>query len=147
MNKNRNTILLVEDNPDDQELTRLAFRECSLSYELVVSSDGQDALDYLFSTGNTATSASVLPQLMLLDLKLPKVGGLEVLRQVRSNARTRALPVIVLTSSGEEQDLHDSHALGVNSYIRKPVSFSEFTDTVRKLARYWLEVNARAIRQ
>lgn len=144
------TILLVEDNPDDQELTRLAFKECNFPYELVIAGDGQDALDYLFATGKySATAVTKLPQLVLLDLKLPKVSGFDVLKRVRSNARTRSLPVVVLTSSNEEQDLLDSHSFGANSYVRKPVSFNEFTDTVRRLGIYWMELNksARTLRK
>ena len=135
-------VLLVEDNPDDEELTRLAFDECHLANELVVVRDGQEALDYLFSTGKYADRGSAeLPQVVLLDLKLPKVDGLEVLERVRSDERTRRLPVVVLTSSKEEQDLIDSYSMGASSYIQKPVDYLQFVEAVRQLGLYWLVLN------
>lgn len=138
----KHTILLVEDNPDDGELTRLAFRECKFAYELVVAKDGQEALDYLFATGkHSARDVCDMPQLVLLDLKLPRVNGLEVLKRVRADERTRFLPVVVLTSSREEQDLIDSYSLGANSYIQKPVDFNRFIEAVCQLGLYWLVLN------
>lgn len=145
MKSDKHTILLVEDNPDDEELTRLAFRECKFAYELVVAKDGQDALDYLFATGKySARDACDMPQLVLLDLKLPRVNGLEVLKRVRADERTRFLPVVVLTSSREEQDLIDSYSLGANSYIQKPVDFNRFIEAVCQLGLYWLVLNEPA---
>jgi len=142
MMRDKHIILLVEDNPDDEELTRLAFKECKFAHELVVARDGQDALDYLFATGKySARDACDTPQLVLLDLKLPKVNGLEVLRRMRANAITRFLPVVVLTSSKQEQDLIDSYSLGANSYIQKPVDFNQFSDTICQLGLYWLILN------
>lgn len=139
------TILLVEDNPDDEELTRLAFRECKFDYELVVARNGQEALDYLFASGEySVRNVCDVPQLMLLDLKLPKVAGLELLKRVRANAVTRFMPIVVLTSSKEEQDLIDCYSLGANSYIQKPVDFDRFIDTVCQLGIYWLEFNEAA---
>ena len=135
-------VLLVEDNPDDEELTRLAFDECHLANELVVVRDGQEALDYLFSTGRYAgCDIAELPQVVLLDLKLPKVDGLEVLQRVRSDERTKRLPVVVLTSSKEEQDLIDSYSMGASSYIQKPVDYLQFVEAVRQLGLYWLVLN------
>ena len=134
MNK-KMVILLVEDNPDDEELTRLAFEESRLLNDVVVARDGQEAIDYLFDPRNE------LPNLMLLDLKLPKVDGLEVLKRVRAHPRTRMLPVVMLTTSKEESDLIASYELGCNSYIRKPVEFKEFIDAVRQLGMYWLVLN------
>ena len=142
MKRDKYTVLLVEDNPDDEELTRLAFKECPVPYELVVAKDGQDALDYLFAAGKySERNTCDMPQLMLLDLKLPKINGLEVLKSVRGDVKTMFLPVVVLTSSKEEQDLINSYALGANSYIQKPVSFNEFIDTVGQLGMYWLGLN------
>lgn len=142
MRSDKHTILLVEDNSDDEELTRLAFKECKFAYELVVVKDGQDALDYLFAAGKySARDVCDMPQLVLLDLKLPKVSGLEVLKRVRADERARFLPVVVLTSSREEQDLIDSYSLGANSYIQKPVDFNRFIDAVCQLGLYWLVLN------
>lgn len=129
------TILLVEDNPDDEELTRLAFEASRLLNEVAVARDGQEALDYLFDTGRD------LPNLVLLDLKLPKVDGLEVLKRIRESPRTKLLPVVMLTTSKEESDLINSYNLGCNSYIRKPVVFTEFIEAVRQLGMYWLVLN------
>jgi two-component system, response regulator len=135
-------VLLVEDNRDDEDLTRLAFDQSDVDSDLRVVRDGAEALDYVFATGQYADrSADFDPQVVLLDLKLPKIDGLEVLRRIRANARTRALPVVILTSSGEEQDLLRGYSLGANSYIRKPVGFAGFSETVRKLGLYWLVLN------
>ena len=138
-------VLLVEDNPDDEELTRLAFDECRLANKLHTVRDGQEALDYLFSTGKYAgRDVNEVPQVILLDLKLPKVDGLEVLQRVRADERTKLLPVVVLTSSKEEQDLIESYSLGANSYIQKPVDYLQFVDAVRQLGLYWLVLNQTA---
>lgn len=135
------TILLVEDNPDDVELTRRAFKKNNIKNDIIVANDGAEALDYLFATGKYAGRAAGLPQVILLDLKLPKVDGLSVLKQIRGDARTCLLPVVILTSSKEEQDLIQGYGLGANSYIRKPVSFEDFTEAVRQLGLYWLVLN------
>lgn len=138
----RKIVLLVEDNPDDEELTRIAFKECHLANELVVVRDGQEALDYLFLTGKYADrDMAQLPQVMLLDLKLPRVDGLEVLQRVRADERTKQLPVVILTSSRHEQDLIDSYSLGASSYIQKPVDYLQFVEAVRQLGLYWLVLN------
>jgi CheY-like chemotaxis protein len=135
-------ILLVEDNPDDQELTRRALEENDIANEIVVAQDGAEALDYLFGRGRWADrDLDVQPQLVLLDLKLPKVDGLEVLRRVRADERTARLPVIVLTSSREESDVAESYGSGANSYVRKPVDFTEFREAVRQVGLYWLLLN------
>jgi two-component system, response regulator len=135
-------ILLVEDNADDEELTVRALKKHNLANSLVIARDGVEALDYLFGTGAYAGRSSVvLPGLMLLDLKLPKIDGLEVLRRLRGDERTRRLPVVVLTSSKEEQDLIKSYNLGANSYVRKPVDFNQFAEAVRQLGLYWLILN------
>ena len=142
MNEGNKIILLVEDNPDDEELTRLAFAESRVVNELVVVRDGQEALDYLFSAGKYSDrDAYARPQLILLDLKLPKVDGLEVLRRVRADERTKLLPVVILTTSKEESDLVQSYTLGANSYIRKPVDFPQFVDAMHQLGLYWLVLN------
>lgn len=133
------TILLVEDNPDDEELTLLAFRQNNISNEIKIARDGAEALDLLF--GPDGEGGSITPTLILLDLKLPKVDGLEVLRRIREDDRTKFLPVVVLTSSREEQDLVASYSLGANSYVRKPVNFAEFVEAVRQLGLYWLLLN------
>ena len=135
-------ILLVEDNPSDVELTLHAFAKHNLTNQIHVVRDGAEALDFLFCTGPYASrDANARPKVILLDLKLPKVDGLEVLRHVKTDARTRLIPVVVLTSSGEERDLVESYALGVNSYIRKPVDFEQFTEAVRLVGLYWLLLN------
>ena len=136
------TILLVEDNPDDEELTRIALQESKVANPLVVAHDGVEALDYLFGTGTHAgRDTRVMPQVVLLDLKLPRLDGMEVLRRMRADDRTRYLPVVVLTSSDEEKDLFESYGLGANSYVRKPVDFAQFVDAVRQLQVYWLVLN------
>jgi len=135
-------ILLVEDNPDDELLAIRALKKNNISNEVVVARDGVEALDYLFGTGaHAGRDMSVMPQIILLDLKLPKIDGLEVLRRLRSDERTKLLPVVVLTSSREEQDLTESYSLGANSYIRKPVNFAQFTEAIRQLGLYWLVLN------
>lgn len=135
-------ILLVEDNPDDEALTLRAFRKNNIRNEVVVARDGAEALDYLFARGRYAgRNAADLPQVVLLDLKLPKVDGIEVLRQVRDDPRTRMLPIVVLTSSKEDRDLSECYRLGCNSYVRKPVDFDQFIDAARQLELYWLLLN------
>ena len=135
-------ILLVEDNPDDELLTLRALKKNNFTNEVVVARDGVEALDYLFATGEYAgRDASVMPQLILLDLKLPRVDGLEVLRRLRSDERTRLLPVVILTSSKELEDMLDSYGSGANSYVRKPVNFEQFVWAVEQLKLYWLGLN------
>ena len=135
-------ILLVEDNPDDEVLTRRALKKNNIGNEVVVARDGAEALDYLFGTGAyEGRDTNVMPQVVLLDLKLPKVDGLEVLRRLRAGEQTKLLPVVVLTSSREQQDLVDSYDYGANSYIRKPVDFAQFLEAVRQLGLYWLVLN------
>jgi two-component system response regulator len=136
------TILLVEDNPDDAYLTQRAFTKSGISNKLVVVGDGAEALDYLFATGAWAgRSEEDDPTLILLDLKLPKIGGIEVLKKLRANPRTKSIPVIILTSSVERQDLIRGYDLGCNSYIRKPVDMLQFQEAVRQLSLYWLVLN------
>jgi two-component system response regulator len=134
-------IMLVEDNPHDEELTLRALTKSNIVNPVVVARDGVEALDYLLARGKHAEAAPPLPQVVLLDLKLPKVDGLEVLRELRANARTRLLPVVVLTSSREQQDLVASYELGANSYVRKPVDFVQFLEAARQLGLYWLVLN------
>jgi two-component system response regulator len=135
-------ILLVEDDPDDVELTIHALRKHSIANEIIVVHDGQEALDWLFGEGPYAgRDTSVMPVVVLLDLKLPKVGGLEVLARLRADERTRMLPVIVLTSSREEQDIVKAYRNGANSYVPKPVDFVEFARAVQQLSLYWLVIN------
>jgi two-component system, response regulator len=135
-------ILLVEDNSDDEELTLRALTKSNILNPVDVARDGVEALDYLFARGSHAgRDASVLPQVMLLDLKLPKLDGLEVLKAVRADPRTRRLPVVILTSSREDQDIATSYDLGANSYVRKPVDFTQFVEAVRQLGLYWLVLN------
>ncbi len=136
------TLLLVEDNPDDEALTLRALRKYNLANEMVVARDGQEALDYLFGEGAfNGRDTSGQPQVILLDLKLPKIDGLQVLERLRSNPLTRRIPVVVLTSSNEESDLIRSYDLGANSYVRKPVDFEEFLEAARQLGLYWLVLN------
>lgn len=140
-------ILLVEDNEDDVLLTKRAFQKNNVKNELVVVSDGREALDWLFGEGEHAgRDASVLPELILLDVNMPRVGGLEVLEKVRADPRTAFVPVVMLTSSKQEEDLIRSYELGANSYVRKPVAFESFVDAVRTLGVYWLVLNERARR-
>ena len=135
-------ILLVEDNPDDVTLTERALKKSHILNKLVVAKDGVEALDYLFCTGSWAKrDVSNLPEVILLDLKLPKIDGLEVLKRIRADNRTKLLPVVILTSSKEEKDLIAGYTLGANSYIRKPVNFNQFVEAVRQLGLYWLVLN------
>jgi len=135
-------ILLVEDNPDDELLTLRALKKTGVQNEVVVARDGVEALDYLFASGpHAGRDPAVTPQLILLDLKLPRVGGLEVLKRLRSDERTRLLPVVILTSSREQRDMLDGYGLGANSYVRKPVSFEQFVKAAELLRSYWLVLN------
>ncbi len=139
---NAKPILLIEDNPDDEELTIRALKKNNISNPVDVVRDGEQALDYLFRRGAYAGLENNLPpQLILLDLKIPKFDGLEVLKQIRQNPATKLLPVVILTSSKEEQDIINGYDSGANSYIRKPVSFADFTDAVHNLGLYWLILN------
>jgi two-component system, response regulator len=135
-------ILLVEDNPDDEELTRRAFQKNNVANEVIVARDGVEALEYLFGTGaHSGRDLSIQPQVILLDLKLPRIDGLEVLKRIRGDARTRLLAVVVLTSSKEEEDIVQSYSLGANSYVRKPVNFTDFISAVKTLGLFWLLLN------
>jgi two-component system response regulator len=136
-------ILLVEDNPDDEALTIRAFTKNSIQNPIVVARDGQEALDYLYAQGSYAarSAAQDRPVLILLDIKLPKLNGIEVLRQIRSHDTTKLIPVVVLTTSKEEDDLVKSYSLGANSYIRKPVDFMRFMEVVKQVGIYWLMLN------
>jgi len=139
---NEKIILLVEDNADDEELTLRALKKNNIQNEVVIARDGVEALDYLFGTGAYAgRDTSNVPSVTLLDLKLPKVDGLEVLKRLRADERTKFLPVVILTSSKEEQDLLNGYKFGANSYIRKPVDFAQFMEAVRNLGLYWLLLN------
>lgn len=136
------TILLVEDNPDDEELTLRALQKNNIANDVIVAHDGQEALDYLWGQGAyDGRDASQTPAVVLLDLKLPKVDGLEMLRQMRGDARTELLPVVILTSSKEEQDLINGYKLGANAYVRKPVDFDQFREAVLQLGLFWLVLN------
>jgi two-component system response regulator len=138
-------ILLVEDNADDEKLTLRALKKNNICNEVVVARNGAEALDYLFGTGAYAErDLRHMPQVVLLDLKLPKLDGLEVLRRVRADGRTRLLPVVILTSSNEERDRIDGYGLGANSYVRKPVDFNQFSEAARQLGLYWLVLNEPA---
>ena len=135
-------ILLVEDNPDDVELTLRALKKQNVKNEVVVTRDGAEALDYLFTTGAHADrDKSIMPAVILLDLKLPKIDGLQVLQRLRADERTKLLPVAILTSSKEEQDIVNGYKLGANSYVRKPVNFNQLSDAVKQLGLYWLLLN------
>jgi two-component system, response regulator len=135
-------ILLVEDNPDDQELTIRALKNNHIINDVVVTNDGVEALDYLFARGSfEGRDKTILPSLILLDIKLPKINGLEVLQQIRSNELTRIIPVVILTSSKEEQDLIASYHLGANSFVQKPVDFNQFNQAIKQLGLYWLLIN------
>ena len=139
---NNRMILLVEDNPRDEALTLRALKKSNIVNEVIVVRDGVEALDYLFGTGTHAgRDTTAMPQLVLLDLKLPKVEGLEVLRRLRMDQRTRGLPVVVFTSSSEEEDLISSYNLGANSYVLKPIEFEQFREAVKQLGLYWLVLN------
>lgn len=135
-------ILLVEDNPDDEALTLRAFTKNRIANQVVVARDGVEALDYLFGSGSfSGRDMSVMPAVILLDLKLPRIDGLEVLRRVRADSRTRLLPVVILTTSKEQKDIYEAYSLGANSYIRKPVDFEKFIYAVGQLGLYWLALN------
>ena len=135
-------ILLVEDNPDDITLTLRALKKNNISNEVVIAKDGVEALDYLFGTGMYEDrDTSVMPVVTLLDLKLPRIDGLEVLKRVRENERTKLIPIVILTSSKEENDLINGYSLGANSYIRKPVDFNQFSEAIRELGLYWILLN------
>lgn len=137
-----NTILLVEDNRNDEELTIRAFRKSNITNEIVVARNGADALDYLFATGSYQDrNLDDLPQLVILDLKLPKLSGLEVLEAIRADSRTQYLPVVILTSSVEEKDIVEGYRLGTNAYVQKPVNFLAFAEAVRQLGLFWLLLN------
>jgi CheY-like chemotaxis protein len=136
------TILLIEDNPDDEALAIRALKRHHIGNRIIVARDGVEALDYLFGTGtHEGRDISIKPTVILLDLKLPRVNGLEVLRRLREDERTRLLPIVVLTTSSEEQDMLSSYSLGCNSYIRKPVDFVQFSEAIRQLGMYWLLMN------
>ena len=142
---NEKPILLVEDNKDDELLTLRAFKKNNIMNEIVIARDGVEALDYLFGTGaHQGRDLSIMPQVVLLDLNLPRVSGLEVLRRVRQNERTKLLAVVVLTSSKEDEDILKSYSLGANSYVRKPVNFVEFTEAVKTLGLFWLLLHEAA---
>lgn len=136
------TILLVEDDPDDQKLIVMGLKDNGVANEIVIADDGQEALDYLFGTGvHAERNVADFPALVILDLHLPRIDGLEVLRRVRADERTKLQPIVILTSSDEEKDRLNSYGLGANGYVRKPVNFNEFRDAVKKLKLYWLLVN------
>lgn len=136
------TILLIEDNPDDVELTLHAFQKNHMANDIVVATDGAEGLDYLFGTGKYAgRDAEEPPALILLDLQLPKIGGLEVLRKVREDERTKRIPVVIMTTSDEEEDIVNGYNGGANSYLRKPVDFAEFMNAVKQLEMYWMVLN------
>jgi len=135
-------IFLVEDNPDDVVLTERALKKSHILNKLVLARDGAEALEYIFGTGNySGRDMSKMPEVILLDLKLPKIDGLEVLKKIRADKRTKLLPVVILTSSKEENDLINGYSLGANSYIRKPVNFNQFAEAIRQLGLYWLVLN------
>jgi two-component system response regulator len=135
------TILLVEDNASDEKLTLLALRRCGVEHEVVVARDGAAAIELLHGPGSTGGAPALSPRLVLLDIKLPKIDGLEVLRILRADPRTALLPVLMLTSSREEQDVRRSYQLGANAYVRKPVEFGDFAEAAKAIGRFWLTVN------
>jgi two-component system, response regulator len=142
LTRKNHIILLVEDNADDVELTRRAFERSNILNQIVVVGDGEEALDYLFATGSyVGRDTTVMPQVVLLDINLPKLNGLEVLRRLRGDDRTKRLPVVILTTSHEERDIIGSYDLGANSYVRKPVDFVQFSEAARQLGLYWLVLN------
>ncbi len=141
MNEKEVEILLVEDNRDDEELAKIALKNNNITNKMQVVRDGVEALEYLFGSADSETLKCVGPTVVLLDLKLPKIDGLEVLRRIKTNPLSKKIPVVVLTSSSEEKDLVESYRLGVNSYIRKPVDFNQFTEVVRQIGLYWLSLN------
>ena len=141
MKHRKPVILVVEDDSDDLELLRHAFEEVGITNSIEVATDGQEALDYLFSRGSHSGREAIPPQLVLLDLKLPKIGGLEVLRTIKADPCTKSIPVVILASSRDERDLADGYQLGANSYIQKPIDFAEFQTSVRAIGHYWLVVN------
>jgi two-component system, response regulator len=144
MSRSGRFILVVDDNPDDVEMTLMAFRRNNIVNEVVVASDGQEALDYLFGTGAwEGRDPLVMPDMVLLDLNMPKVAGLQVLQRMRADPRTKLLPVVILTTSSEDKDIVSSYGLGANSYVRKPVDFEQFVEAVRQLGLYWLVINER----
>lgn len=135
-------ILLVEDDPDDEELTLRALRKAAVANEIAVARDGQEALEFIFCEGEYADREPLMPIAILLDLKLPKIDGVDLLKRLRGDDRTKHIPVVMLTSSGEPQDMERAYGAGVNSYIRKPVDFADFTDAVARLAVYWGSLNS-----
>jgi len=138
----KSIIMVVEDNQDDLDLTLRAFAKNNIFNKIVIARDGVEALDYLFATGeHEGRDLRIMPEVILLDLKMPRMGGIEVLKRIRAETRTRLLPVVVLTSSDEERDMIESYESGVNSYIRKPVDFSQFVEAVRQLSLYWMVLN------
>lgn len=142
---NTKSILLVEDNPDDVDLTIMAFEKSRVSNEVVVVNDGVEALDYLFGTGDYAgRDTNIMPQVILLDLNMPRMDGLEFLRRIRADEKTMLLPVVILTTSNEDKDRIASYALGANSYVRKPVDFQQFVEAVQQLGLYWMVLNKTA---
>ena len=143
-NIDEKTILLVEDNGDDEALMLRALKKNGIANEIIVARDGAEALEYLLGTGNDGENKIELPELILLDLKLPKIDGLEVLRRLRADERTQYVPVVVLTTSSEQRDIVDSYDLGANSYVTKPVDFNEFMEATRQLGTYWLLLNRTA---
>lgn len=144
---NTQPILLVEDNPDDEALALRAFAKINITNKIIIARDGVEALDYLFATGiHAGRDVSARPSVVLLDLKLPRIDGLEVLRRIRENEITKILPVVILTSSKEEQDMVQGYHLGANSYVRKPIDFNEFAHAVSQLGVYWLLMNEQPAR-
>jgi CheY-like chemotaxis protein len=142
MEHGKSVMLVVEDDPDDLELLRHAFEGVGITGSIEVAADGQEALDYLFCRGHHIGREAIPPQLVLLDLKLPKIGGIEVLRTIKADPRTKSIPVVILTSSSEERELIEVYQLGVNSYVQKPVDFAQFQKSVGAMGHYWLEVNS-----